>query len=130
MRHTPVHEWVPDEIVLGAGPLPKPTHSPAPWEVHDGGRFGQYGDDGPSICASTGPATCQPLFQVVGPADPKECEANTYLAAAAPKLLAACEDLGASIDTFMKDPAIKNVPAIMAALIESRAAIKEARRGG
>lgn len=31
-----------------------PKHSPLPWAIHDGGRFGEYGDLGPSICAENG----------------------------------------------------------------------------
>jgi hypothetical protein len=62
--------------------------TPGPWEIHDGGRFGQYGDLGPSICAPTGPGTCQPLFELAGPADPAICEANARLIAAAPSMYA------------------------------------------
>ena len=69
---------------------------PGSWAIHDGGRFGQYGPSGPSICAENEEAgTCQPLFQLVGRADAETCKANTTLAAAAPDLLAALTDLRA-----------------------------------
>lgn len=59
------------------------------WEVHDGGRVGRYGIDGPTVCRMNPDGTCQPLFQIVGPADPAECRRVLDLAAAAPDLLAA-----------------------------------------
>jgi hypothetical protein len=63
-------------------------HTPGPWAVHDGGRFGEWGDSGPSICAETGPNRCQPMFVLQGPADLGQCRANAALVAAAPDLLA------------------------------------------
>lgn len=53
--------------------------SKGPWEIHDGGRFGNWGDFGPSICASTEPGLCQPLYEFVGPADLNTCRANGEL---------------------------------------------------
>lgn len=53
--------------------------SKGPWEIHDGGRFGNWGDLGPSICASTGLGLCQPLYEFVGPADLDTCRANGEL---------------------------------------------------
>lgn len=68
------------------------------WIVHDAGRFGKYGDVGPSICAVQDDGTCQPLFEICGPAGIDECVANAYLAAAAPDLLSVCERLIAAHD--------------------------------
>jgi len=62
-------------------------HTPGPWVIHDGGRFGVWHSGGPSICAMTGPSLCQPLVEFVGPADIKQCEANAHLMASAPELL-------------------------------------------
>ena len=37
-------------------------------EVHDGGRFGEYGEFGPSICATRSemPDRCQPILEFCG----------------------------------------------------------------
>lgn len=67
-------------------------HTPGKWEIHDGGRFGSFGETGPSVCAVRSDGTCQPLFEIIGPADPAEAEANAHLVTAAPDLLAACDD--------------------------------------
>lgn len=56
------------------------------WEIHDGGRFEATGDFGPSICASTGQDTCQPLFQFLGPADIEERKDNARLITEAPEM--------------------------------------------
>ncbi len=61
------------------------------WAVHDGGKFGLYGDDGPTVCEENGDGTCQPLFQLIGPAGVDGCKRVAFLAAAAPELLAALE---------------------------------------
>lgn len=57
------------------------------WAVHDGGKFGLYGDDGPTVCEENGDGTCQPLFQLIGPAGVDGCKRVAFLAAAAPELL-------------------------------------------
>ncbi len=86
------------------------------WEVHDGGRFGRYGDMGPSICLVKKNATCQPLFEVVGPADAERCKAYAHLAAAAPELLGFIKEMLADsrsetdhhgVTTFDEDRAVE-----------------------
>jgi hypothetical protein len=68
-------------------------HTPGPWEIHDGGRFGSWGNSGPSVCAVTGKNLCQPLVEFVGPDDLGQCAANARLIAAAPDLLEALNAL-------------------------------------
>lgn len=85
--------------------------TPGPWEIHDGGRFGEFGDLGPSVCAVTGDNLCQPLVEFVGPADAEECEANAHLIAAAPDMLRALEGVvghyaiepGSPLDEMVRD---------------------------
>lgn len=72
-------------------------HTPGPWEIHDGGKFGSYGDNGPSVCAVTGPGLCQPLFDLCGPASEMQCRANAALIAAAPELLEALRGLSDAV---------------------------------
>lgn len=76
-------------------------HTPGPWEIHDGGCFGEYGSTGPSICHPTSETTCQPLFEIVGPADIEECGANAALAIAAPALLAACKNAAHALHVYV-----------------------------
>ena len=68
-------------------------HTPGTWEIHDYDGFSFTNGVGPTICAMTGPSTCQPLFEFIGPADPEECAANGNLVIAAPGLLEACKSV-------------------------------------
>lgn len=72
--------------------------TPGEWEVHDGGRFGSFGDRGPSICSrNLTTDLCQPLFDLEGPADIDQCKANCGWVTAArqfvPQIIAAYEEL-------------------------------------
>lgn len=88
--------------------------SPAPWEIHDGGRFGSYGDTGPSICQEIKETGCQPLMEAAGPANPRVCEANFQVVCktrnALPALLAelrrlwAIEDAAVSLREAHEEP--------------------------
>ena len=105
-------------------------HTQGEWEVHDGGRFGQFGESGPSICAITGPNSCQPLFEICGPAEAAECSANAHLAAAAPDLLAgamlAAQALELASDSLEVAGNEDARGMARSALIELRAAIAKA----
>ena len=78
-------------------------HTPGDWAMHDGGRFGQYGDQGPSICAAGPDGACQPLFELAGPGDIRQCEANSRLCAAAPALLAEVKELREIVRLLRKE---------------------------
>jgi hypothetical protein len=63
------------------------------WEIHDGGKLGQWDGSGPTICEKNSDNTCQPLFELCGPADLEKCRENLALGAAAPEMLAMLKEL-------------------------------------
>lgn len=80
----------------------------APWQVHDGGRIGRYGDSGPTICRVTGPNLCSPIFDTCG----EYTEADLELAAAAPwhALLLRAVLKGWRLESQYEDDGVDEIP--------------------
>jgi hypothetical protein len=94
---------------------------PGPWQIHDGGRFGEWGEFGPSVCAVTSNGLCQPLVECTGPADIEVCKATVQLIAAAPDLFHALSLIKRHIDN-----GVSNGPAFAHAYALAEAALTKA----
>jgi hypothetical protein len=63
------------------------------WQIHDASHFGEFGEDGPTICAMNDDGSCSPILYIAGPSDRAIREQIMQAVSALPDLLKACRTI-------------------------------------